>query len=158
MRWKYVRGFVLGAPMLLCAAASGTALGQDDGALALAERSAIVVSGRVVRIGASGEPLLPASARTAVISVRRMFAGREIAGDQTGRTATVILSKPERLKVGDEAFFFGNARFIGRSLTIADEGEILARGAAPTTAAEVERGVQARKDSPILERLSDAIL
>jgi len=138
--------------MLLCV----PALAQDDSAEALAERSTIVVSGKVVKVGASAEPLLAASSRTAVISVQRMYAGREIAGDQTGRTATVILSRPERLKVGDEAYFFGNVRFVGRSLTIADEGEIPSSGAAPAIAPDVERGVQARKDGPVLERLSAA--
>ena len=90
----------------------------------LAEQSAIVVSGKVVRLNASGEPLVAPSNRVAVISVERMYAGSEIAGDQTGRTVTVILSQPEGVKLGEEAIFFGNPRFVGRSLTIADQGEV----------------------------------
>ena len=46
----------------------------------VAARSAIVVSGKVVRTNASEEPLLTASANTVVIKVSHMYAGSEIAG------------------------------------------------------------------------------
>lgn len=132
------------------------ALAQEDGAESLAERSAIVVRGKVLKTSASNEPLVAASESTAVISVQQMYAGSEIAGDQTGRTATVILSRPGRLKVGEQALFFGNPRFLGSSLTIADEGEISGNAAEEQPA--LERGLQARRDKPIVERLATATL
>lgn len=82
-----------------------------------------------------------------------MYAGAEIAGDQTGRNATVLLSRPAGLKVGAKALFFGNPRFIGKTLTIADEGEILSPD---TTTTDLEFGLQARRDSPVRERLATA--
>jgi hypothetical protein len=130
-------------------------LSAQDDAESLAARSAIVVAGKVVKANASEEPLVAASSRTAVISVQRMYAGSEIAGDQKGRTMTVILSRPDRLKVGEEALFFGNPRLLGRTLTIADEGELSAKEAPPGA---LERGVQARRDQPLRERLARASL
>jgi hypothetical protein len=149
-------------PSLFVAAAlasllmAGPALTQEDGAESLAERSAIVVLGKVLKTSASDEPLVAASESTAVISVQRMYAGSEIAGDLTGRTATVILSRPGRLKAGEQALFFGNPRFLGRTLTIADEGEILSTAAAAGPA--LQRGLQARRDKPVVERLATASL
>ena len=84
-----------------------------------------------------------------------MFAGSEIAGDQTGLTATVILSRPEIVRSGEVALFFGNPRFVGKSLTIADESEIALQGGGFTLGA-VQRGAQARKDKPVLDRLAVA--
>src|SRR5262249_17703986 len=132
------------------------ALAQDESAKALAERSAIVVAGKVLRVNASLEPLQAASPRTVVISVLRMYAGAGIAGDQTGRTATVILSRPSTtMKTGTEALFFGNPRFLGKSLTIADEGELLA-GAGSAATADLESSLQASRDQPLRERIADA--
>lgn len=128
-----------------------------DPALSLAARSAIVVLGTVTRAGASEEPLLPPSAATVVIRVDRMLAGSEIAGDQAGHVATVILSRPGSLKAGSQALFFGNPRFIGKTLTIADEGELpppeAKTGALPPALAQ---GLQARRDIPIRARLAVA--
>jgi hypothetical protein len=130
-------------------------LAQGDTTKSLAERSAIVVRGTVLRLNASEEPLQAASDKTVVIKVSRMYAGAEVAGDQTGRNATVVLSRPSRLKVGMEALFFGNPRFIGKSLTIVDEGEILSSKGAD---ADLEIGVQGRRDKPVRERLAIASL
>jgi hypothetical protein len=140
------------------AAASSTVpgLAQDETAKALAERSAIVVAGRVVRVNASLEPLQPASPQTVVIMVSRMYSGAEIAGDQKGRMATVVLSSAARpMKAGTEALFFGNPRFIGTSLTIASEGELVS-GAAGATSADVSLGVQGQRDQPLRERIAAA--
>ncbi len=131
---------------------------QNESARTLTERSAIVVRGKVLKTNASNEPLVAASSRTAIILVRQMYAGSEISGDQTGRKATVILSRPHKLKVGEEALFFGNPRFVGRSLTIADEGEIPSKAAGAAALGDLERGVQARRDRPILDRLTAASL
>lgn len=147
---------LLRAAVLAALLAGGVALAQDDSAEALAERSAIVVSGKVLKTHASDERLVAASESTAVISIQKMYTGSEIAGDQTGRTATVILAQPGRLKVGEQALFFGNARFLGRSLTIADEGEIVEGAAAAQPA--IQRGVQARRDKPVVARLATASL
>jgi hypothetical protein len=57
-----------------------------------ASRSAIVVLGTVTKIATSEEPLLASTNTTVVIKIEQMFAGSEFAGDQTGRTATVVLS------------------------------------------------------------------
>ncbi len=138
------------------------ASGQDETAKALAERSAIVVAGKVVRVGASLEPMQPASTQTVVIMVSRMYSGAEIAGDQKGHTATVVLSRPSAaIKVGTEALFFGNPRFIGKSLTIASEGELVSGAAnaaspAAATASDVSLGAQTRLDAPVRERLAAA--
>ncbi len=142
--------------LMLGAMMCGTVYAQDDLAQTLAERSAIVVRGKVVRTNASEEPLQAASDRTVVIKISKMFAGSEIAGDQTGRNATVILSRPGTLKAGAEALFFGNPRFAGKSLTIADEGEILSEAARASMVSSLERGVQARRDRPVRERLATA--
>lgn len=133
------------------------ALGQDPNA-ALAERSSIVVLGKVVKINASEEPMVEPSARTAIVSVQKMYAGQEIAGDQTGRTMTVILSLAGRVKAGEEALFYGNPRFLGRSLTVADEAEVQSASLGASTQKALEQGVQARKDRPILDRLAAATL
>ncbi|MEP6769956.1 MAG: hypothetical protein ABJC61_14885 [Acidobacteriota bacterium] len=150
--------FLAAAAALSALVASGPALGQDDDAAALTERSAIVVRGKVVKTNASNEPMVAASASTAVIRITKMYAGSEIAGDQAGRTATVILSRPGSLKVGQEATFFGNPRYMGKTLTIADEGEIASNVAASRAAPSIERRVQARRDRPVVERLASATL
>ncbi len=124
---------------------------------ALASRSAIVVLGRVVRTNASEEPLLAANNATVVVRITRMFAGTEFAGDQVGRTATVILNKPGTLKVGAEALFFGNPRFIGKTLTIADVGELPApRIKAGVIPPGLAQGIETRRDAPIRLRLAHA--
>ncbi len=136
-----------------------TAFAQNETA-ALAERSSIVVLGKVLKVNASDEPMVEPSAQTAIISVQKMYAGSEIAGDQTGRTVTVILSRAGGVKEGEEAVFYGNPRFLGKSLTIADEAEVPSGSSAAgvTAQAAVERGAQARRDKPILNRLAAASL
>jgi hypothetical protein len=129
------------------------ALAQDDSPTGLAERSSIVVAGKVMRVKASLEPMQAASPRTVVIMVSRMYAGAEIAGDQKGHTVTVVLSRPSTtIKAGTEALFFGNPRFVGKSLTITDEGELLASAART----ELEPALQARRDQPLRERIATA--
>jgi hypothetical protein len=120
----------------------------------LAERSSIVVSGKVIKTNASEEPLLKASHNTVVVKVSRMYAGAEITGDQTGRKMTAILSRPNRFRVGAEAVFFGNPRFAGKTLTMVDEGEVPAEKVA--AAADLEIGLQTRRDKPVRDRLAAA--
>ncbi|MCI4568960.1 hypothetical protein [Lysobacter sp. CFH 32150] len=146
-------------PLLLLSAFVGqAACAQEQSVESLRERSAIVIQGKVLKTHASDEPLLAASDQTVVVSVLRMDAGSEIAGDQTGRTATVILADSKRLKVGEVALFFGNPRFVGRTLTIADEGEVVSRAGAQALSSEMERGAQARRDRPVHDRLATAAL
>jgi hypothetical protein len=116
----------------------------------------VVVRGKVLRANASDEPLLAPSASTVVITVEEMYAGAEIAGDQTGRTATVISRRPGQLRTGTTAFFFGAPRFAGATLTIADEGELPFERLDRATVAEIERGVQARRNGPLLASLAAA--
>jgi hypothetical protein len=123
----------------------------------LAESAPVVVQGTVLRTNASDEPLLAASAATVVISVDEMFAGAEIAGDQKGSTATVIARRPDRLKTGTKAFFFGAPRFVGSTLTIADDGELPFERVDPATVTAVERGAQARRNGPLLASLAVAV-
>lgn len=133
------------------------AAAQTDSMAALASRSAIVVLGTVTKVDASEEPLVAPSRSTAVIKIDRMYAGSELAGDQTGRSATVVLSRPGSVKVGDQAIFFGNPRLIGKTITIADEGELPAPQAAAGKAPQaLELGIQARRDAPLRERLASA--
>jgi hypothetical protein len=147
----------LGTATLLWSAHREPSMAQNESAKSLAERSAIVVRGTVLRVNASEEPLQAASANTAVVHVLSMLAGAEITGDQTGRNVTVILSRPSALKVGAEALFFGNPRFIGKSLTIVDEGEIPSPNAGAGSK-DLELGLQARRDQPVRERLATASL
>lgn len=129
----------------------------QDEAAALSARSSVIVRGKVLKTNASEEPLVEPSNQTAVISVEEMYAGKEIAGDQRGRKATVILNRPESVKVGEEAVFFGNARFLGASMTIADEGE-LPPSSAGVRGPALQEGVNAQKDAPIRNRLAAAAL
>jgi hypothetical protein len=150
-RWRALA--VLGP---LTAMAATEAPAQEGSAAALLQRSAIVVAGKVVRVKASLEPMQAASPNTIVITISRMYAGAEIAGDQKGRMATVLLGQPSpAVKPGVEALFFGNPRFIGKSLTIADEGELLA-GAARAASVDLEATVQTRQDQPLAERVASA--
>lgn len=134
------------------------ALAQGVSAESLAQHSTIIVRGKVLRMNASDEPMLPASGRTAIISVQQMYAGSEIAGDQKGQSLTVILSRPEAVRTGEEAFFFGNVRFLGNTMTIADEGEVSAQAADSSTVSALERGGQVPQDRAILDRLAAANL
>ena len=144
------------AGMALWAGVSPVRAQSPDPVFDLASRAAIVVLGTVTRVNASEEPLLAASPATAVVQVRRMFAGSEFAGDQTGRTVTVILSKPGSVRVGTEAYFFGNPRFAGKTLTLADLGEVSADSAAGEVSSSLTRGLQARRDVPLRARLAIA--
>src|SRR3982751_1753240 len=139
-------------------AGSLPAAAQTDPAAALASRSAIIVLGTVTRVEASDEPLLAPSPATVVIKIDRMVAGSELAGDQAGHTATVILARPGSLKVGSQALFFGNPRFLGKTITIADEGELPAPPADQTRSQALEQGVQARRDAPLRARLASAVM
>jgi hypothetical protein len=141
---------------LLAAALAGHAYAQDRTARALTARSSIVVAGTVVKVRSSLEPLLAPSRNTVVISISRMYAGAEFAGDQRGHKATVILSRPSaNIRIGTNALFFGNPRFIGKTLTIASEGELLA-GAAAAQKPAMEADLQAARDRPLRERIAAA--
>lgn len=141
--------------VVLLVLAAGVVFAQTNSMQSLAASSNIIVRGKILKTNSSDEPLLAPSARTVIISIEEMYAGVEIAGDQKGRTATVILSNPERAKAGEEMIFFGNARFLGKSLTIADEGEVeQAAGAAASDT--LKQAVQARHDKPILDRMASA--
>lgn len=148
--------FPLFALVLVVAAALTAVSAQDQTTQALTERSAIVVRGKVLKINASDEPMAAASPGTVVISVEQMYAGKEIAGDLRDRTATVILKRPGSVKAGEELLFFGNPRFLGRSLTIADEGELSAEKGAPAMLSDSEASAQARKDTAVRERVATA--
>lgn len=143
---------------IACCWALGPAAAQPDQVTALASRSSIVVLGTITRMAASEEPLLPPTKATAVIKIEKMFAGIEVAGDQTGRTATVILNAPQTLKVGTRAYFFGNPRLIGKTLTLADEGEIPVERAVAAVPPALELGLQRRRDAPVRERLAIAAM
>lgn len=151
--WLQGMAATIGALVVLIAS---PVLAQSESAQALVQRSSIVVSGKVVRVNASMEPLQAVSPRTVVIMITRMYAGAEIAGDQKGQMATVILSQPTTaLAVGKEALFFGNPRFVGKSLTIAGEGELLA-DAARAAKNDLEVALQSRRDRPFRERVTAA--
>jgi hypothetical protein len=85
-----------------------------------------------------------------------MYAGAEIAGEQTGRKMTVVLSRSSTtMKPGTEGLFFGNPRFLGTSLTIADEGE-LPTAAAITATVALQEASQSRRDQPLAENIGTA--
>lgn len=154
-RWLW-RGLAV-LPLLAFAAANiATAAAQSESEQALLARSAIVVRGKILRVNASDEPLVAASSSTAVIRILEMRSGREIAGDQVGSTATVILSRSGGLRAGVEALFFGNPRFLGTTLTIADEGEIVASAATDAMTAAVESSAKLRQDGLVTARIASA--
>ena len=119
----------------------------------LATQASVIVQGVILKPQSSDEPLLAPSPRTAVIAVRRMYAGSEFTGDLTGRTMTVILTRPLDAGQGKAFTFFGNPRYAGTSLTIADTAEIAASDLADDA---IARGVQARRDAPLRARLAIA--
>ena len=129
---------------------------RDDQMANFAGHSAIVVLGTVTKIAASEEPLLAPTSTTVVIKIEQMFAGSEFAGDQTGRTATVIVTKPGDLKVGSKALFFGNPRFVGKTMTIADVGELAAAAGDERGAQALAPALQAKRDAPVRARLDIA--
>src|ERR1700680_3203187 len=146
-------------------AAPGTGGAQSAAATtqatALASRSPIVLSGTVVRLKASDEPLLAPSAATAVVKIDRILSGTDLVGDQSGRTATVILRDPNAVKPGSRALFFGNLRFAGKTITVADVGELpypAGGGLTPALEAAVSFGTQSRRDAPVRARLAAADL
>src|SRR6266511_2197251 len=94
---RYHRVRLMAALALACGAAAIAAAAQPDPMTDLASRSSIVVLGTVVRVGASEEPLLPATNATAVIKIEKMLAGADLVGDQSGGTATVILKAPQTI-------------------------------------------------------------
>jgi hypothetical protein len=150
---KVLKG--VAALVLSATGAAGTASAQPQAAYSLAARSSIVVSGTVRRASASLEPMVRASPQTVVIAIDHMYAGSEIAGDQSGHLATVILSKPMALRPGAKAIFFGEPRFIGSEMTIADAGEVSLQAAGRAELIQpLGAGVQARRDAPIRERLA----
>jgi hypothetical protein len=149
--------YALSVAVILCVGPIDS-LAQGDTAKSLAERSAIVVRGTVLRLNASDEPLQAPANNTVVIKVSRMYAGAEVTGDQTGRTVTVVLSRTMRLKVGSEGMFFGNPRYVGKSLTMVDVGETLSPNTSGAAAADLETGLQLRRDLPLRERLATASL
>src|SRR5436189_6002443 len=98
-RWCLTLGLLVASSLVTW----NPACAQGASAAALAERSAIVLRGKVVKTYASAEPTLAASKQTAIVMVLETLAGQEIVGEQNGKTATVVLHSPDRLKVGDEA-------------------------------------------------------
>jgi hypothetical protein len=82
-----------------------------------------------------------------------MYAGAPIAGDQAGKTITVILAG-EAVKPGEEMVFFGNPRFLGQGLTMADEGELPAASA--TALLSDSGGAQLQTNRAVSDRLAAA--
>jgi hypothetical protein len=148
---------ILGAIAVLLALATGAAFAQTKESQSLAERSSMIVRGEVLRTNASDERLLQPSDQTAVIAIEQMYAGHEIAGDQTGRTATVIFSAPGVLKPGDEAVFFGNPRFLGQTVTMVDEGEMPAAATAAIQST-LQKGMQSRRERLLRDHIDAARL
>jgi len=60
------------------------------------------------------------------------------------------------VKVGTRAIFFGNPRFIGKTITIADEGEAAAPGDGAAAMQALAPALQERSDAPVLARLNIA--
>jgi hypothetical protein len=156
-RWIVSASAAVAAVSVYVAVTSGVTLGQEVNA-SLAARCSVIVRGKVVKTNASDEVLVAPSSRTVVVSVEKMEAGAEFAGDQSGKVVTVILSRPETVKEGEEAVFCGNPLFVGKSLTIADEGEVPLRSNHSAALPALQRGAQMRQDNPIADRLAVASL
>jgi hypothetical protein len=122
--------------------------------LSIGERSSVVIGGSVVKVNASNEPLQSASSQTIVIKVSKVYAGEEIVGTQSGQLATIVLTSnspsgvPAALKVGSQMIFFGNPKFIGKSVTIIALGQVPERETL-ASGRSFEAVLQSRRDWPI---------
>ena len=153
---KHVLHWVSGCLACLCAAQGVSAATSGNEIESLTNRSAIVVAGTVLKIRASADPMLVASDKTATVEVGHMYAGQEIAGDQTGVTMTVILHDARAVKAGDSGIFFGNPRFVGAALTIEDVGEIFPAAGAADAVSRIDKALQVRRDQPLRDQLAVA--
>jgi hypothetical protein len=156
---QFLNGYVLlGLVLVSVWGGAQSAFAQPSpNATNLASKASVIVRGTIVKTNASDEPLVPASSRTVVIRIREMYAGSEFVGDLKGQTATVILSEQSRAQNGGEMLFFGDPRFAGKVLTIADIGEMpISPDAAATQSTQLMSGIQNRRDAPIRARLNIA--
>jgi hypothetical protein len=84
----------------------------------------VIFTATVVAVHKSAEEMVSATDRTAVVKISRMDLGADIAGDQAGRLATILLSpSAPKIAPGQALRIAGNIRFIGKSLTVDDVSE-----------------------------------
>lgn len=84
-------------------------------------RSPFIFSGTVERTTAATVPSVRVDDATAVVRIERVFRAPEVVGDQTGRTITIQLRKPD-VKRGARALFFATGWLYGESIAVMEEG------------------------------------
>ncbi|MBS1725457.1 MAG: hypothetical protein JST51_01965 [Armatimonadetes bacterium] len=127
---------------------------QQVSLASLADRSTIILRGTIQKVNASIEPLMPASNRTVVVKVSKVYVGESITGNIVGSLATIEMSSTGA-KAGTDMVFFGVPRFIGKSLTMSAFGQVTGR-VADASKADFTSAVQGRIDLPVRLVLREA--
>lgn len=119
-------------------------------------RSPFIFSGTVERTSAATLPMVPVDGATAVVRVERVFRWPQVVGDQTGRTITIQLRKPD-VKRGAQALFFATGWLYGESLAVTEEGRI-STDDTDKIADQLESAELRADEGELLERLAAASL
>src|SRR6516225_312535 len=122
----------------------------------LIHRSGFVFDGTVEQLGASTSRAYPAAEGTAVIRVNRLIKSTPALSGYQGRSVTVLLEVPGRLKVGQQATFFTHGIHYGDGLVLTEVGAIDQLGALPDT--EASAALQSSADAALTDRLAQAEL
>ena len=88
---------------------------------ALAGRAQFIFSGTIERTGAATFAAVPVDDATAVVRVERVFRAPAVLGDQTERSITIQLLKPDA-KEGTRAVFFATGWLYGESIAVTEVG------------------------------------
>lgn len=122
----------------------------------LARRAPFIFSGKVERTSAATLPSVPVDDATAVVRVERVYRAPEVVGDQTGRTITIQLRKPD-VRRGARALFFATGWLYGESLAVTEVGRSSADD--PDKLDEQLENAELRAaESELLERIAAASL
>jgi len=119
-------------------------------------RAPFIFSGTVERTAAATVPAVPVDDATAVVRVDRVFRAPDVLGDQTGRSITIQLRKPD-VKRGARALFFASGWLYGESIAVTEEGRA-PEDDADKIAQQLEKAEQRAAESELLERVAAASL
>ena len=129
------------------------AMREIDG---LAGRSPFIFSGTVERTAAATFPAVPVDDATAVVHVERVFRAPEALGDQTDRSITVQLLKPD-MKEGAHALFFATGWLYGESIAVTEVGRTNANDP-DELRKQLDRAELQAEESELLDRIAKASL
>lgn len=129
------------------------AMREIDG---LARRSPFIFSGTVQRTAAATFPAVPVDDATAVVHVEQVFRAPEVIGDQTDRSITVQLLKPD-LKEGAHALFFATGWLYGESIAVTEVGRTKANDP-DELRKQLEQSELRAEERELLDRIAKASL